>query len=66
MTEIYEKTKQAFPTLCDDNYLCSQNCSKGGNHPEWKHVVRKVIEVLKKKENIGVNKSDVYGSWIFS
>ena len=45
--EIYDLVENTYPTLCDNQYLCVQNCKSGHNSPEWKHVVRSVMQSLK-------------------
>ena len=45
--EIYDFVENNYPSLCDNNYLCIQNCKSGHNSPEWKHVVRSVMQSLK-------------------
>jgi len=44
---IYRAVKATYPRLCDDRFLCSQNCSRGHEQPEWQHVVRKALQALK-------------------
>ncbi len=46
---IYLAVKTEFPDLCDDNYLCSENCRNGHNQPEWNHAVRRALTWLKSK-----------------
>lgn len=46
--EIYDAVKSEYGELCDDNYLCADNCRQGNNKPEWNHVVRKALYRLKK------------------
>lgn len=46
---IYELVNQTYSDLCDDNYFCSENCRGGGKQPEWRHVVRKALDALKRK-----------------
>ena len=47
-TFIYEFIKQRYRNLCDDSYLCPH----GGGGPEWQHIVREILEQLKKKNMI--------------
>lgn len=49
LTQIYELVQAQFPLLCDDNYLCIDNCRNGGNQPEWKHSVRGTLNAFKIK-----------------
>jgi len=60
---IYRAVKTEFPDLCDDNYLCSENCSKGHNQPEWNHAVRRTLDQLKYK-SLFVSKERI-NYWIF-
>jgi len=62
--DIYRKVKGNYPTLCDDQYLCANNCSSGHNQPEWKHAVRRALYELKR---IGsrVSKGQI-NYWIFN
>ncbi len=53
---IYESVKRAFPELCDDTYLCSENCIKGHNRPEWQHRVRAALDTLKRQPSSGITK----------
>jgi len=47
INEIYDVVKVKFDDLCDDNYLCSENCNNGNNNqPEWKHTVRRALSRL--------------------
>ena len=61
---IYELVRNNFPNLCDDDYFCSEHCRQGNNHPEWKHVVRDVLDKLK-SENGSVRKANAYYYWEF-
>jgi hypothetical protein len=45
--EIYDFVKRRYPTLCDDEYHCIDNCSGGSKQPEWNHLVRRVLNSLK-------------------
>ena len=62
LNEIYENVKAIFPDLCDDSYLCRDNCSKGHDQPEWKHTVRKALGRLKTLGDISKGKPYY---WIF-
>jgi len=46
--ELYAHVKKQYPNNCDDEYLCIQNCRSGHNSPEWQHVVRSVMQILKR------------------
>ena len=63
--EIYNAVRQSYQELCDDNYLCSENCSSGHNQPEWNHVVRRVLEELKSADG-DVTRSGRHGYWAFN
>jgi hypothetical protein len=39
--DIYGAVKNRYRDLCDDSYLCRDNCSSGHDQPEWQHTVRK-------------------------
>lgn len=58
---IYELVKNQYPDFCDDDYLCSDNCSNGGNQPEWQHVVRGVLNNFKRN---GIVQSGLRGYWV--
>lgn len=45
--QIYLAIQEMYPELCNDNYLCINNCNSGHNNPEWKHAVRRVLNRLK-------------------
>ncbi len=62
--DIYKAIKDRFSTLCDDSYLCRDNCSQGHNQPEWQHTVRKSLEALKRAGV--VSKSDRKNYWILN
>lgn len=62
---IYRVVKTRYPELCEDDYLCRDNCSQGHNRPEWEHTVRKVLDRLKKSPNSPVSKGET-NYWIFN
>jgi hypothetical protein len=62
MDMIYREVKARFSGLCDDGYLCSENCKNGHLQPEWNHTVRKALESLKRKS---VAKDVRKKFWIF-
>jgi hypothetical protein len=64
INEIYDEVEQRFTELCDDNYLCSENCSSGHHQPEWKHTVRKALDRLKRISML-VSKDRSHGYWEF-
>jgi hypothetical protein len=59
--EVYPRVKERYPTLCDDDYLCSDTCSGGHNQPEWKHAVRRVLDMLKNDPESRVDKHSSRG-----
>ncbi len=59
---IYQSVKTQFPNLCDDHYLCCDNCSNGHNTPEWEHAVRKALDRLKKTTN-SIQSGTARGTW---
>jgi len=60
--DIYAKVQKKFSTLCDDSFLCSDNCKDGHNQPEWKHHVRNALTSMKAR---GIVKKGKRGYWIF-
>jgi hypothetical protein len=60
---IYRIVKARYPRLCDDRFLCSQNCSRGHEQPEWPHVVRKALQVLKSPRG-PVSSGGAWGYWL--
>jgi hypothetical protein len=66
ITVIYDCVRSKYPNLCDDSYLCIENCKSGDNQPEWKHKVRWALNVFKKKEKPRHIKKDPQRSfWVF-
>ena len=63
LQDIYRSVKANFPSLCDDNYWCSENCSQGNDQPEWLHTVRKALATLKRYGD--VENGSRRGFWIF-
>jgi hypothetical protein len=49
LVRLYGLARTAYPSLCVDEYLCTMNCSRGAAGPEWKHAVRRVLSVGKRK-----------------
>lgn len=45
--QIYDGLQISYPHLCNDSYLCIDNCNSGNNQPEWKHKVRGKLSGLK-------------------
>jgi len=64
ITEIYDCVHLRYPDLCDDNYLCIENCQKGVNQPEWKHIVRGALDALKESSQ-QIKKDSKKGFWVF-
>lgn len=62
--DVYQAVKERFPDLCDDTYLCRDNCSRGHDQPEWKHTVRKALDRLKASSG-PVSKGNT-NYWIFN
>lgn len=63
LNDIYHLITIQFPNLCDDDYFCPHK-KKPSREPEWHHVVRNVIESLKRK---GVAKhTNNRSEWIFN
>ena len=65
INEIYDTVEYHFPLICDNNYLCSQNCRAGNNQPEWKHTVRNALQALKSAEG-PVIFTGTRGLWLFT
>ena len=61
--DIYKKVKNKYGQLCDDSYLCADNCGSGHNQPEWKHAVRRSLDRLKKNSSRVIKGPKNY--WIF-
>jgi len=49
LDDLYREVKSRYRDLCDDTYLCRDNCSSGHNQPEWQHTVRKSLDALKRQ-----------------
>ncbi len=62
---IYSKVQLQYPQLCDDNFLCINNCTKGNNEPEWHHAVRRALDRLKRISK-SVEKLQKRGYWKFT
>jgi hypothetical protein len=63
--DVYSAVRGRFASLCDDSYLCRQNCSQGHNQPEWQHVVRKVLDALKSPDG-DISKGSRRRHWVFN
>ncbi len=64
LTLVYGLVQNEYPTLCDDQYLCNENCQSGHNSPEWQHCVRRALDALKRQET-RVTKHPERGFWVF-
>lgn len=60
--EIYRTVQANYPSLCDDSYYCSENCSSGNEQPEWKHTVRNALQSMKRT---GIRFTGKRGYWLF-
>ncbi len=47
LDNVYRLVTSKYPRFCDDDYLCSENCSSIHQQPEWKHTVRNALNNLK-------------------
>ena len=64
LEDIYSAVKVRFTNLCDDNYLCCQNCAHGHYQPEWRHTVRIALQHMKSTSG-PVRHSGRHAYWIF-
>ena len=64
LRDVYEAVKRQYPTLCDDRFLCAQNCAHGEHRPEWQHVVRRALQAEKSSSG-PVERSIQKGHWQF-
>jgi hypothetical protein len=62
--DVYDFVQKRFTDLCDDNYLCSENCGGGHNSPEWQHRVRAALDYLKRTANV-LRSAEQRSYWIF-
>ena len=62
---IYKKVQLQSPQLCDDSFLCIDNCTNGNNEPEWHHAVRRALDRLKRVSK-SVEKLQKRGYWKFT
>ena len=53
--QIYNKTSNAFPEICDNSIIC-QCGSTNRKIPEWKHQVRWALQDLKYHSQITFDK----------
>ena len=61
---VFKVVKERHSELCDDSYLCSASCKRGTNSPEWKHVVRAVLNSIRHKGG-HVSNGKSRGYWLF-
>jgi hypothetical protein len=48
LAAIYSSVKRRYGELCNDSYLCCENCRSGNRNPEWHHTVRSALNSLRK------------------
>ena len=64
LRDIYKIVKERSSDLCDDSYLCAENCKGGNNSPEWQHTVRAALDQMKKHRHL-VSNGSRRGMWLF-
>lgn len=65
LDDVYAAVKKQYPRLCDDTFLCAENCSRGHQQPEWRHVTRKAL--WSRKTNSGpIGAGSRRGYWRFT
>ena len=62
--EIYVHVRKRYPKLCDDRYLCAENCTGGHDQAEWKHTVRRALSRAR-HNSIAVGMGSERGLWRF-
>ena len=62
--DVYALVRSQFPNLCDDRYLCSENCKSGYNSPEWQHKVRTALWDIQRHATV-VRTTGRRGYWNF-
>jgi hypothetical protein len=62
--EVYTAVKAHYPSLCDDSFLCAENCGSGHQRPEWQHVVRRALQAEKGPSG-QVERSSKSRHWLF-
>jgi hypothetical protein len=65
MDEVYAAVSRQFPRLCDDSFLCADNCSQGHQQPEWRHATRKALWSLKSTSG-SIHAGQGRGFWRFT
>ena len=64
--EIYDSVKAIYPHLCNDDYLCRDNCpGSKARRPEWEHKIRWALKVLKSTTNKVTNVDTPREFWRF-
>lgn len=64
-SEVHDLVQAHYPELCRDEFLCRYNCKNGGNSPEWKHHVRRVLQQHGKLRKNGKIENVRRGVWKF-
>jgi hypothetical protein len=62
--DVYAFVQNSYSDLCDDSYLCSENCRSGHDRPEWQHRVRAALDYLKRTSS-SVRTGDQRQYWHF-
>jgi len=66
LEDINSMVKLEFKELCIDDYKCFNNCVNGSkSSPEWKHVIRNVLNDNRFSKNSRVIKMKERGVWKF-
>lgn len=64
LEEVYHAVKAQFPDLCDDSFLCRENCTHGSHQAEWRHTVRRALQHLK-SDTGSVRHGSRPAHWVF-
>ncbi len=62
--DVYQAVRLQYSSLCDDNFLCAENCASGSQLPEWQHVVRRALQAEKGANSL-VERGDKKVHWKF-
>lgn len=62
---VYPSVKDAYPGLCNDDFLCSEAHDTGRDYPEWKHIVREALYQLADNPDSRVHRVKQRGVWQF-
>ncbi len=65
LKDVYAMVKHQYSHLCDDHFLCVENCSHGHRQPEWKHATRKALW-SQKTDSVHISAGHARGYWNFS